>query len=154
KPTRGRRTYQWRVVGIPGAASVARGEYPSHRRTAGRDPGVLQSLGGDASPAGGKGRLTGERRRHIVGDGMPTPSVPRTQLRKHATYRIAVSEAAAGGPERKAIVERSGKLVGELDRPVRATVVGFVDPKVCRVVANGEQVGNFVTHALHVAELQ
>ena len=81
-------------------------------------------------------------------------AIAGAQLGKHTIHRIAVREPALGSPERKAVVEGVGELIGELDCPVRAAVDSLVDAKIGGVVADGQQVGDPVTDSVHITELQ
>ena len=65
-----------------------------------------------------------------------------------------VGDAAIRAPEGEAIVEGVHGRVGEFDFPGRAAVDGFVNLKIVGVVADREQVGDFVANAVDVAELQ
>ncbi len=151
--SRARRAHQRRVIRIPSIAAIARSQNPRHRRAAGGNPRIFFSFGSDASSARGKRSLPIQRRRHIRGDGLPIRPIGGANIGKHAIHRIAVRDAAVRSPEGHAIVERIHGLVGEFNRPVRAAVHGLVDLEVRRVIPDGHEVGHFVAHALHIAEL-
>src|SRR6476620_2972076 len=85
---------------------------------------------------------------------MPSHAVQRAYVGKMSVHRIAVGDTAAKCPEREPIVECVRILIDELDAPSNAAVFGFIDAKICRVVSNGEQVGNLVVEGLNVAELE
>jgi len=71
-----------------------------------------------------------------------------------AVHRISDGDAVLAVPKRKTIVEGIGQLILELHGPCGATVRRLVNPEVGGVVPDGLQVSDFVTDALHVAELK
>jgi hypothetical protein len=76
------------------------------------------------------------------------------EIGKFPIHRIAMSNASVRRPEREAIVEGTDGLILELQRPIRAAVHGFINPKIGWVVTDGQQIGNLVADTLHIAELE
>src|ERR1700674_625740 len=64
-----------------------------------------------------------------------------------------MGDAAFRSPEGEAIIESKRVLIGELNGPVRAAVHGLVNAKICRIIADGHEVGDLVAHAVYISEL-
>ena len=130
------------------------GKDPGDISAASGNPRVPPTLRCDASSARREGGFTGQGRRHVAADVLPCHSVGCAKIVEHSIDRVAMQNSAVRRPKREPVIETSGNLVLELDRPSGAAVQCLVNTEISRVIPNRHQIRNARAESLHVAKLQ
>src|ERR1041384_2550343 len=98
------------------------------RRSSGAKPHIFLPEGRNACSARRESAFARQGSRHTLdGDGSPGRTVAGRDQRKLAIYRVAERDAMFAVPEGKAVIERLGIFVGELELPVLAAIGRLID---------------------------
>src|SRR5215475_1970479 len=90
----------------------------------------------------------------MAADVLPGSSIAGTEIGELSLDGIAMGDRSCGTPESEAIVECARIFIFELNRPGLASVSRLVNSKISRLRTNGQQIGNFLAHPLHIAKLK
>src|SRR5579859_5340917 len=114
----------------PVQPAIAGMKYP-RRRPSSTEPDILFPVGRNARPARGESAFIGQRRRHTFDcHRRPGCAVAGRDQREFSIDGIAHGDPVLAVPERKAVVERPGIFVGELELPALAAVGCLVNPRL------------------------
>src|SRR4051812_32954728 len=138
---------------VPRVAAVSGRDHACRSNAAGRKPGALASLGGDAGSARRKSGFAGQCRRYVVTNVLPGLAVCGAENGKASVDGVAHRDGVLVIPEGEAIVEGVRILIHEDGSPVRAAVRSLIDARVS-AVSYGKQVSDLIADALDIAELQ
>src|ERR1051325_9977792 len=101
------------------------------RRPAGPEPDISLAESRNAGSTGGKSAIVRQRDRHALdGHRGPGRAVSGRDQRKLAIHRVAQGDAMLAVPESKAVIERFGVFVGELELPAPAAVGRLIDARL------------------------